>query len=83
MTKITSVEQLKEMIANGTHDFFICLTGCLKSSKNIDYDPETKEFYIFNEIDGSEQEFHEEYFFNREYTNVGYAMENGKLYSYD
>ena len=83
MTKVTSIEQLKEMIANGIHGFFIVLNYGARSSKFLDYSPISGKFYIENEIDGTRQRLNEKHFLSRKYTNVGYAMQNGALFSYE
>jgi hypothetical protein len=80
--QVTSIDQLKEMIANHVHDYFIRLNGGFRSSKNLDYVPDEDKFIIFNEIDGSEQELDEQQLMDRDYTNVGYAITVGALYSY-
>lgn len=83
MTKITSIEQLKKMIADGVHDFFIQLDGGARSSKFLDFSPLTGKFYIENEIDGTHQRLNEKHFFDRRYTNVGYALSCGALFAYN
>ena len=83
MTKVTSLGHLKEMIANGVHDYFIALNGGFRSSKFLDYSTKSGKFYIMNEIDGSEQNLNEKHFMNRDYTNVGYAMTVGALFAYE
>ena len=83
MTQVKSVEQLKEMIENAVHDYFIQLEFGARSSKMIDYNPTTKKFEIINEIDYSKQKLTEKNLFNRKYTNIGYAITVGALYSYE
>ena len=83
MTQVKSLDQLKEMIANGVHDYFIQLNHGLRSSKFIDYSPETGKYYILNEIDGTKQTLNEKHLMNRDYTNVGYALTVGALYAYE
>ena len=79
MTQINSIEELIDALNKGQHDFFIS-NGILKSSKYIEYDDDN--FYIVNEIDDSEQTLNEEELFNRDYTNIGFAIENGQFYMY-
>ena len=83
MKQVKSLDQLKEMIANGVHDYFIQLNHGLRSSKFLDYSPKTNKFYILYEIDGTKQRLNEKHFMSRDYTNVGYAMTVGALYSYE
>lgn len=80
MTQINSIEELMSALNKGQHDFFIS-NGILKSSKYIELD-ENDNFYIVNEIDDSEQTLNEEELFNRDYTNIGFAIENGQFYMY-
>ena len=83
MTKVTSLDQLKEMIANGVHDYFIALNGGFRSSKYIDYSTKSCKFFIMNEIDNTDQTLNEKQLMDRDYTNVGYAMTVGALYAYE
>ena len=83
MTKVKTIEQLKKMIESGIHDYFILLNGNARSSKFVDYSPETEKFYITNEIDGTKQRLNSQNLFNRRYTNIGYAIECGAFYSYE
>lgn len=83
MTQVKSLDQLKEMIENGVHDYFIQLEFGARSSKFLDYSPESDKYYIINEIDGSKQRLGEKNLMNRKYTNVGYAITIGALYAYE
>ena len=83
MVKVTSTEQLKEMIAVGVHDYFILLNGNARSSKFVDYSPESNKFHIINEIDNSKQVLCEKNLFNRKHTNIGYAIQQGSFFSYE
>lgn len=83
MTQVKSLDQLKEMIANGVHDYFIQLEFGARSSKFLDYSPDSDKYYIINEIDGSKQRLGEKNLMNRKYTNVGYAITIGALYAYE
>lgn len=83
MTKVTSTEQLREMIAQGVHDFFILLNGNARSSKYMDYSPKNKKYFIVNEIDQTNQTLNEKNLFNRRHTNIGYAIEQGAFFSYE
>lgn len=78
MTKVLSVAHLREMVQGGQHDFFVSLAGGLaRSSKNIDCDDEN--FYVFNEIDGTEDQYSDEEFAE---SFIGEAITKGALYSY-
>ena len=82
MKQVKSIDVLKDIIAQGEHDFFIALNGGARSSKTIDYNEVTKKFHIVNESDGTKQVLTEKSLFNRRYTNIGYAMSVGALYYY-
>ena len=79
MKQINSIEDLIAEIQLGNHDFFIS-NGLIRSSKYIDYDDDI--FYIFNEIDDTEQSLTSKELFNKEYTNIGVSIKNGTFYSY-
>lgn len=80
--KVKNIEHLKKMIEEGTHDFFIQLNLGLRSSKTIDYNPQTDKFNIINEIDGTKQRLNSRNIFNKRYTNIGYAIKMGSFFSY-
>ena len=79
MKQINSIEDLIAEIQLGNHDFFIS-NGLVRSSKYIEYDDDI--FYIFNEIDDTEQSLTSKELFNDNYTNIGVAINNGTFYSY-
>ena len=79
MKQITSLEDLINTIKSGKEDFFIN-GGIWRSSKTITYDNE--KFYVFNEIDGTEQELTPEQLFDEEYTNIGKCINIGRFYAY-
>ena len=68
--KIRSIKHLKKLAAKGC-DCFISLQGCLKSSKHIRYDKETKQFEIIHMIDGSEQILDEHQIMDKSISNIG------------
>ena len=79
MKQINSIEDLIAEIQLGNHDFFIS-NGLIRSSKYIEYDDDI--FYIFNEIDDTEQSLTSKELFNDDYTNIGVAINNGTFYAY-
>ena len=79
MKQINSIEDLIAEIQLGNHDFFIS-NGLIRSSKYIEYDDDI--FYIFNEIDDTEQSLTSKELFNDDYTNIGISINNGTFYSY-
>jgi hypothetical protein len=78
--RVRTIKQLKELAKdeNGL-DCFILLNGGLRSSKHIRYYPDDNSFFVLNLIDGSEQELTESQILDKEYTNIGEAMEKGAL----
>ncbi|MFA6176309.1 MAG: hypothetical protein WC765_07000 [Phycisphaerae bacterium] len=78
--RVRTIKQLKELAKdeNGL-DCFILLNGGLRSSKHIRYYPDDNSFYVLNLIDSSEQELTESQILDKEYTNIGEAMEKGAL----
>lgn len=82
MTKVLSVAHLREMVQAGNYEFFIRLNGGLRSSKHIEADSDGK-FYVFNDIDGTEDVLTETELMDQRITNVGYAITKGALYCYE
>lgn len=80
--QIKSLDELKQICDGETHDFFIQLKYGLRSSKNISYNKEQDKFFIFNEIDGTEDVLDSKQIMDEDYTNVGKAIINGALYQY-
>ena len=59
--KIDTIQKLKELFKEpSTEEFFVQLNFGCRSSKDITLDRKTGIFYVFNEIDGSEDEYTEE-----------------------
>jgi hypothetical protein len=81
-TRITSMKQLKAESEEGA-EFFILLNHGLRSSKDIVWDAEAKEFHIFNHIDQTEQHLTERQVMDKNCTNIGYAMAKGALFKHD
>jgi hypothetical protein len=76
--KIENMEQLKSEAKNGL-DCSISLNGCLRSSKHIWYDEDSNEFEIISLIDGSEQRLTPEEMMDKNFTNIGDAIQKGSL----
>jgi hypothetical protein len=79
MKQINSLEELIETIQSGNHDFFIG-GGLLRSSKYIEYNNDN--FYIYNEVDDTEQTLTSKELFDKDCTNIGFAINQGCFYSY-
>lgn len=79
MTKVTSLDHLKELALDDVHDFFIQLNGA-RSSKHIQYD-EDGIWDIYNEIDDSEQTLNSDTELANN-TLIVEAIEKGALYAY-
>jgi hypothetical protein len=82
MRQIKSLDELKQMCEGLTMDFFIQLNFA-RSSKQISYNSGQDKFYILNEIDGTRQKLNSKHIMDRRYTNIGYAITQGSLYSYE
>lgn len=61
-------------------DIYITLVGYIRSSKQLWWEPAKKKYLILNFVDGSEQELSPKQLMNKNYTNIGYALEKGALY---
>lgn len=79
MKQINSVEELIEEIKSGNNDFFIG-NGLFRSGKYIECDDDN--FYIVNEIDGTEQTLTKKQLFDEDYTNIGTSINKGSFYAY-
>ena len=77
--RITTVKQLQKLCQkeNGL-ECFILLNGGMRSSKTISYDLDGL-FYVFNEIDGSDDEFTEQQLIN---SFIGEALKGKALFAY-
>ena len=53
--RVTSIDHVKELIAEGRENYFVFLQGGLRSSKTISYDSDTDTFSIFHLIDGTDE----------------------------
>jgi hypothetical protein len=78
--KISSLEELKEAARNGAEFFILLAGGLLRSSKYISYDPMEDRFWIWNLIDDSEQSLLAKNVMEKQYTNIGEAIQNGCFY---
>ena len=77
--KVQSIAHLKQILGDGeNHDFFILLTGGLRSRKLISWGGSA--FYVLNLVDDEEQELSEAQLMDERYTNVGKAIGRGALY---
>ena len=80
MKKIETLEELKTLASEDMIDCFIMFNGGLRSSKQIEYDIDRDEWYIFNEIDGEEQYLNTKEL--EDETNIIEALNKGSLYLY-
>lgn len=76
--RIRTIEQLKQLAEKGL-ECFILLSGGLRSSKFIRYEPEENSFYVFNYIDDTEQTLTELQILDSDYCNIREAMDKGAL----
>ena len=78
--RIESLDALKKLASKeGGVEVFIQL-NIGRSSKKIDYNKDTDYWYIFNEIDDTEQEFHTKDLV--ENTNIVEAINKGALFEW-
>lgn len=79
MNKINNLDELKELASGDTIEVFISF-GYARSSKQISYDTDADLWYIYNEIDDSEQTVKTKDL--KTETNIIEALEKGALYRY-
>jgi hypothetical protein len=82
-TKIKSIAELKKLCeqkGDENLECFIALNGGVISRKLINYDEDTKKFWILNLIDESEQELTEIEINDDSLTNIGKAIRLGSFY---
>lgn len=79
---IKSIEELKQAINKGNHEFAILLNYGMKSIKHItiisqklNQHKKEQKFEVFNEIDGSTQTIREKDIMDKRITNIGEAMQ--------
>lgn len=75
--QVKSITHLRELISNGMNRYFIRLNFGVKSSKWIEM-TDGNNFYVFHEIDGSDDVFTEQELMDE---NIGRAIENGAFYA--
>ena len=80
MKPIKSLEELQSLATNSTVAAYIRLNGGLRSSKDITYNPETKKWWVYNDIDDTEQTLTTEQL--AEETNIIEALTKNALYRY-
>jgi hypothetical protein len=79
MNLIKSLTELKEL-AQPSLECFIALKGGFRSSKQLEYNKNTDEWFIVNEIDGSIQTCTTQQLENE--TNILDALSKNALYAY-
>ena len=77
---LRDLEHLKQLCKVGRTDFFILLSFGIRSSKEISLASDGSGFYVFNEIDGSEETLTTEQMNDVRYTNIGLAINNGAFW---
>lgn len=84
MIKIETQQQLDELLL-GLHDgelleCFVALAGGLmRSSKDISFENDKHDYYVYNEVDDSEEVVKHADFNN---STIGEALSKGALYKY-
>ena len=80
--RVNSLDELKQSCDGVNKDFFIQLRFGICSSKSISYNKDTDTFYIYNDIDDTEQELNSQTIMDEDYTNIGKAITFGAFYAY-
>lgn len=78
-TKVSSIDQLFELVEKNNHEFFISM-GVARSSKYITLGEEDGTLEILNEIDGTTQVLTAEEVMDETNTNVGIAIKCGAFW---
>ena len=78
--KVESIDHLKELADDGQKEFFISF-GVARSSKDVEYYPETEEFWVWNGIDDTEQTLTADKL--KTESNIAEAIEHGNFYMYN
>lgn len=82
ITRVKSLDELKQICDGRMRDFFIQLNFGIRSTKSISYDRSTDKFYIVNIIDDSEQELNSKEIMDDKNSYIGKAIEFGAFYQY-
>ena len=82
ITRVNSLDELKQICDGRMRDFFIQLNFGIRSTKAISYDRSTDKFYIVNIIDDSEQELSSKEIMDENNSHIGKAIELGVFYQY-
>lgn len=82
ITRVKSLDELKQICDGRMRDFFIQLNFGIRSTKAISYDRSTDKFYIVNIIDDSEQELSSKEIMDENNSHIGKAIELGEFYQY-
>lgn len=77
--RIQTADQLKGHLSGREAEFFILLSGGVRSTKHITPTARGK-FRVMNYIDGTDQILSQKQLFNETLTNIGRAMEAGAFY---
>ena len=77
--KIQTVDQLKGYLSKRGAEFFILLSGGVRSTKHITPTARGK-FRVMNYIDNTDQIVSQKQLFDETLTNIGRAMEAGAFY---
>lgn len=80
LTKIKTIEQLKDLTKLTFIEGFILLMEAVRSSKRIHYDEDENIFHVHNEIDDTFQKLTEDQLIDSSYSNIGLAIDKGILF---
>ena len=78
---IKNLEHLRKLTDGKSQKFHIRLIGWIKSVKRIRYDTKLNRFSVFNEIDGTRQLLTPDEIMDKNFTNIGEAINKRAFYS--
>ena len=78
---IKNLEHLRKLTDGKSQKFHIRLIGWIKSVKRIRYDTKLNRFSVFNEIDDTRQLLTPDEIMDKNFTNIGEAINKRAFYS--
>ncbi len=78
---IKNIQHLRKLTNGKVKRFHIKLIGWIKSVKRIKYDAKSNRFSVFNEIDETRQHLSPREMMDKNFTNIGEAINKKAFYS--
>lgn len=78
---VKNLEHLRKLTSGKSQKFHIRLIGWIKSVKRIRYDAKLNCFSVFNEIDDTRQLLTPDEIMDKNFTNIGEAINKRAFYS--